>query len=469
MYPPRADCRYFSPMCYPTSFSRLLPALGLTLLLLPGCYSRSDMKGEQQATETPADAAETPVGSAAPTASEAAPETAGAMAGNQPLQAVNVFLEVSGSMEGFMPKTGASGENTRFQQHIAQFLSEVNRTSAAKQKAFFRIKEKPYKDTYQAISGTVRSGIQQPAKSTDLPAVLDTLMTRYYQPGTVSVLISDFIYSPKNAGAIPYIKTDITDALQRNGAQQGLAVSVYGYTSDFRGTYYPALKAAGKKTACCDTEIPYYIWVLGPADAVRRFDAALLEQQPARQAHFGVTYPRPAYSLLSKYQNQGSWYYGDAGASKRTADTYRVVAVSEASAQQPVEFVVGLDLKGLPGQYRDVAYLKQNLSLKGVDTDAKLLDVQAASTQTKASSGPESKYTHFAKIRLTKAPKAARPLMLRLQDQRPAWVAQWTTRNDGTPAPKTFALSSLLDGLEPQTEGEKRPVFELPLTVQPSE
>lgn len=449
-----------------TSFSRLLPALGLTLLLLPGCYSRSDMKSEEgtATTEPPRSApAENPT--AAPAGSAPAPSAPA----TQPLQAVNVFLEVSGSMEGFMPKTGASGENTRFQQHVAQFLSEVNRTGAARQKRFFRVKEKPYPDSYAGLSGTVREGIQQPAKSTELPAVLDTLMTRYYQPGAVSVLISDFIYSPRNAGAIPYIKTDITDALQRNAAQTDLAVSVYGYTSDFRGTYYPALKAAGKKTNCCDTEIPYYFWVIGPAEAVRRFDAALLEQQPARQAHFGVTYPQPAYSLLSKFQNKGSWYYGDAGASKRTADTYRVVAVSEASAQQPVEFVVGMDLAPLPGQYRDLTYLKQHLKLQGVDTDAQLLGVQAATDQTRSSSGPESKFTHFAKIRLTKAPRAARPLVLKLQDQRPAWVAQWTTRNDAAPAPKTFALSALLDGLEPRQEGEKRPVFELPLTLQPGE
>ncbi|UYZ61953.1 hypothetical protein [Hymenobacter weizhouensis] len=446
-----------------TPLFRLLPALGLTLLL-PGCYSRSDMKQEATAaTETPAATAP----ETAPGRAPAVPEAAGTAA--QPLQAVNVFLEVSGSMEGFMPRAGASGENTRFQQHVAQFLSEVNRTGAARQKAFFRVKERPYNDSYQQLSGTVRGGIQQPAKSTELPAVLDTLMTRYYQPGTVNVLISDFIYSPRNAGAIPYIKTDITDALTRSGAHPDLAVSVYGYTSDFRGTYYPALKAAGKKTNCCDTDIPYYFWVIGPADAVRRFDQALLEQEPARQAHFGVTYPQPAYSLLSKFQNKGAWYYGDAGASKRTADAYRVVAVSEASAQQPVEFVVGLDLSNLPGQYRDPAYLKQNLKLQGTDTDAQLLDVTAATDQTRSSSGPESKYTHFAKIRLTQQPKAARPLTLRLDNQRPAWVAQWTTKNDATPAPKTFALSSLLDGLEARGEGEKPPVFELPLTVQPGE
>ncbi|GGG45470.1 hypothetical protein [Hymenobacter glacieicola] len=451
-----------------TSFSRLLPALGLTLLLLPGCYSRSDMKTEEGAAqEAPTDVPPTEVPGAVPVRT---PESAvAAAATSQPLQTVNVFLEVSGSMEGFMPKTGASGENTKFQQHVAQFLSEVNRTSAARQKTFYRIKERPYKDSYQGISTTVRSGIQQPAKSTDIPSVLDTLMSNYYQPGSVSVLISDFIYSPKNAGAIPYIKTDITDALTRSGSHPEMAVSVYGYTSDFRGTYYPALVASGKKTNCCDTEIPYYIWVVGPADAVRTFDQALLEQQPSKQAHFGVTYPQPNYSLLSKFQNKGSWYYGDAGASKRNAESYRVVAVSEASAQQPVEFVVGMDLTTLPGQYRDLAYLKQNLKLQGVDTDAKLLDVTATTSQTKASSGPESKFTHFAKVRLTRPPKAARPLVLRLQDQRPAWVAQWTTRNDATPAPKTFALSGLLDGLEAQSGAEKKPIFELPLTLQPGE
>ena len=448
-------------MRYPTSFfPRLLPALGLALLLLPGCYSRSDIEQGQEPTVGMTDVMPND-NPDAPVATAEATETA------QPLRQVNVLLEVSGSMEGFMPKTTADGGNTRFQQQVAQFLSEVNNSPMVRRKSFFLLKEKPFPESYAAVSGTVRAGIRQPAKSTELPAVLDTLMTRYYQPGTVNVLISDFIYSPKNAGAIPYIKTDITDALQRNAAQADLAVSVYGFTSDFRGTYYPALVAAGRKTNCCDTDIPYYYWVIGPTDAVRQFDAALLTDETARQAHFGVVYPRPAYSVLDKFENKGSWYYGDAGASKRAADTYRVVAVSEASAQQPVEFVVGLDLQNLPAQYRELTYLQQNLAVQTVDTDAKLTGVTAATAQTRGSSGPQSRFTHFAKIRLTKVPPAARPLVLKLQNQRPAWVSQWTTKNDGTPAAKTFALSSLLDGL--QASVQARPtVFELPLTLQPA-
>ncbi|QIX61238.1 hypothetical protein HER32_08630 [Hymenobacter sp. BT18] len=447
----------------------LLPAVAAALLLT-GCYSREDMKSEGGAATTPTEVPPTEVPGAVAPKNTAAPTEAT----NAPLAQVNVFLEVSGSMEGFMPKPGGGAENTRFQQHVAQFLSDVNRSTAVQQKQFFRIKEKPYRDSYQQLSGTVRGGIQEPAKSTDIPSVLDTLVSRYYQPGSVSVLISDFIYSPKNAGAIPYIKTDITDALNR-ASRSDLAVSVYGFTSDFKGAFYPALKTAGAKRAnCCDTDIPYYFWVLGPADAVRRFDAALLSKQSAEQAHFGVTYPVPASSLLSKFQNQGSWYYGDEGASKRAAGaSYHTITVAEASAAQPVEFVLGLNLKSLPALYQDVAYLKQNLQLIGQDTDAKIAQVFAATDQTRASSGPESGYTHFVKVRLTRLGKAARPLQVVLNDRRPAWVNQWTTKNDSNPnqsGAKTFALSSLVDGVQAVTTSEQdaQPIFRIDLTLQPA-
>ncbi|WP_303309433.1 hypothetical protein [Hymenobacter sp. BT730] len=453
-------------------FSRLLPAMAAALLLA-GCYSREDMKSEDTATvsKTTPSAEEKPA-APAPAASE--PTVPEGEQPEAPLARAAIFLEVSGSMEGFMPKPGASAENTRFQQHVAQFLSDVNRSTAVQQKQFFRIKEKPYRDSYQQLSSTVRGGIREPAKSTDIPSVLDTLASHYYEPNTVSVLISDFIYSPKNAGAIPYIKTDITDALNRAG-RSDLAVSVYGYTSDFHGTYYPALKSGGAKRAnCCDTDIPYYFWVIGPADAVRRFDAALLSKQPAQQAHFGVKYPKPASSLLSKFQNQGSWYYGDAGASKRAAGaSYHTVAVSEVSAQQPVEFVLGLNLAPLPALYNDLAYLKANLQLVGVDTDAKITQVFAANDQTRASSGPESGFTHFVKVRLTRMAKAERPLQLVLNNKRPAWINEWTTKNDSNinqAGAKTFAFSSLLDGVEAVTTSEQdsQPVFNIPLILQPA-
>ncbi|HEX8349057.1 MAG TPA: hypothetical protein VF598_03780 [Hymenobacter sp.] len=450
----------------------MLPAFLAAAVLLPGCYSRDNLKSDAgtAATET----TNTPVSKTPAASTPDAPEAASA-ATNQTLSQVNVFLEVSGSMEGFMPKPGADAQNTRFQQNVAQFLSNVNRSPSIQRKTFYRIKEKPYRDTYQQLGTTVREGIREPASSTSIPAILDTLVSHYYQPNAVNVLISDFIYAPRNAGAVPYIKTDITDAL--NGASRSdLAVSVYGYTSDFKGAFYPAMKTAAKRiNNCCDTEIPYYVWVIGPADAVRRFDAALLKKEPGQQAHFGVKYPAPASSLLNKFQNLGSWYYGEKDASKRTAGaSYHTVAVSEVSAQQPVEFVLGLNLESLPALYQDLAYLKPNLQLTGQDTDAKIVNVFGATDQTRASSGPEAQYTHFVKIRVTKMSKATRPLQILLQDKRPAWVTQWTTKNDSNinqVGAKTFALNSLLDGVAAVTTDEQNqaPVFTIPLTLQPAD
>ncbi|WP_188814894.1 hypothetical protein [Hymenobacter cavernae] len=457
-----------------TPFSRLLPGLLAAVLLLPGCYSRDDLKsdaGNNKAAET-TEASPDKAPAAAPSP-EADPSSTTAATGS--LKQVNVFLEVSGSMEGFMPKTGADAQNTRFQQHVAQFLSDVNRSASVQRKTFYRIKEKPYRDSYQQLETTVREGIREPASSTSIPAILDTLVSHYYQPNAVNVLISDFIYAPRNAGAVPYIKTDITDALNAAG-RSDLAVSVYGHTSDFKGAFYPAMKTAAKRiNRCCDTDIPYYVWVIGPADAVRRFDAALLKKAPGEQAHFGVKYSAAPSSLLNKFQNQGAWYYGEKDASKRAAGaTYHTVAVSEVSAQQPVEFVLGMNLQALPALYQDLGHLKANLQLTGQDTDAKIVSVFGATDQTRASSGPEAQYTHFVKIRVTKMGKAARPLQVILQDKRPMWITQWTTKNDSNinqVGAKTFALSSLIDGVAAVTtdEQDQAPIFQIPLTLQPAD
>ncbi|WP_143434743.1 hypothetical protein [Hymenobacter roseosalivarius] len=456
---------------FPSTFAAVL-------LLLTGCYSREDVKTEggvseqrveNDLTTMPRDNAKVAPDQGAPNV--AVEETAASTA---PLTQVNVFLEVSGSMEGFMPKPGADASNTRFQQQVAQFLSELNNSPAVGRKTYYRIKERPYRDSYQQLSGTVRGGIKEPASSTDIPTVLDTLASNYYAPNTVSVLISDFIYSPRNTGAIPYIKTDITDAISR-AQRSDLAMSVYGFTSDFQGAFYPAIKTGAKKVAnCCDTDIPYYFWVIGPQDAVRRFDAALLARQSAQQIHFGIKYPQPSASLLNKYQNKGSWYYGEKTASKRAAGaTYYTVAVQEASPQNPVEFVLGLNLSTMPALYRDLAYLKQNLQLIGQDTDARIVNVAAATDQTRASSGPENQYTHFVKVRLTKMARASRSLQVVLKDARPAWVSQWTTQNDSNidqVGPKTFAFASLIDGVATAIgNGQKSPaVFQIPLTLEPA-
>lgn len=457
----RVVVRMFGPMRIPFFVRHTLPAAAL---LLAGCYSRSDMKTEQ-ATDTPAKT-ETP----APTKSTpTAPKPAATAAAPQGFPRVNVFLEVSGSMQGFMPATGADGRTTQFQQQVSEWLSGLERDQRVQQRQYFRIADRPIRSSYRELSETVRRGITQPAKSTSIPAILDTVANHHLGADAISVIISDFIYSPERPGDVPYINTDIADALAHS--RPDLAVSVYGFTSDFRGTYYPAMKGkVGKVPACCPEPVPYYVWVFGPAALVGQFDATLLKGLNGEQAHFGLPAQEVPSAVLSRYGRKGSWFVADAG--KQAGASGHTVAVSDASAQEPVEFVVGLDLTQLPELFQAPEYLQKNLALRGNTTEAKVLKVEAASDATKRSGGPEAAFSHFVTVRVTGKPRSRQDLTLALPAARPAWVERWSTTDDTRPGPHTFALSRQLDGLQRLLAGRQSgtnaaDVLRVPLAVQP--
>ncbi|WP_139361828.1 hypothetical protein [Hymenobacter sp. CRA2] len=442
-----------------------LPAAAL---LLAGCYSRSDIDaGQSDKPSSPeAPATQSP---AQPAPSKAAAKPATPSTGEARFPRVNVFLEVSGSMQGFMPASGADARTTQFQQQVSEWLSGLERDQRVAQRGYFRIADRPLTDSYKALSETVRRGISQPAKSTSIPAILDTVANRYLGEGTVSVIISDFIYSPERAGDVPYINTDIADALAHS--RQDLAVSVYGFTSDFKGTYYPAMKGrVGKVPNCCAEPIPYYMWVLGPAELVGRFDATLMKGLQGEQAHFGLPALEVPNSVLSRFQRKGSWFVADAG--KQAGAGGHAVAIEEASAQEPAEFVVGLDLAQLPELFQAPAYLQKNLALRGNTTEAKVVKVEAATEAAKRSGGPEAAYTHFVTVRVTGKPRSKQDLTLALPAARPTWVEKWTTTDDSRPGSQTFALSRQLDGLQKLLAGRQAgtnaaDVLRVPLSVQP--
>ncbi|GAB2947193.1 hypothetical protein GCM10027048_10280 [Hymenobacter coalescens] len=445
-----------------------LPAAAL---LLAGCYSRSDMETGSPAAgtsaETPAQPAPKP--DASKPATPAASAKTAASSEQVRFPRVNVFLEVSGSMQGFMPAAGADARTTRFQQQVSEWLSGLERDARVEQRRYFRIADRPQADSYRALSETVRRGISQPAKSTSIPAILDTVANRYLADGSVSVLVSDFIYSPDKAGDVPYINTDIADALARS--RPDLAVSVYGFTSDFRGTYYPAIKGRVSKVPnCCSEPIPYYMWVLGPAELVGQFDATLMKGLAGEQAHFGLPALEVPSSVLSRFRRQGSWFVADAG--RQAGAGGHTVAIEEASAQEPAEFVVGLDLNQLPELFQAPAYLQKNLALRGNMPEAKVVKVEAATDATKRSGGPEAAYSHFVTVRVTSKPRSKQDLTLALPAARPAWVEKWTTTDDSRPGPQTFALSRQLDGLQRLLAGRQAgtnaaEVLRVPLAVQP--
>lgn len=434
-----------------TKMSRFLhpvtSACGLFLLLAAFSCSTDTGTDKTQETKTTT-AGKTPAAAAAPST----------------IDQVNVFLEVSGSMKGFMPQNQEQGI-TEFQQTMDPFLATIQQSNSIQEKAYYEVRDKPYPLGYDKMAQTVRYGIQQAASSTTIPAILDSIITHH--PQGVNVLISDFIYSPENGRALSFVSTDIYRVLAK-ARQQGQAVSVFGATSGFQGTFYPAAKSAARTIEkCCDTPVPYYVWVIGPPDQVLLFNREVVRNAFAQELHAGFTFAAPRYAVLDKYLPAGNWYCAG-------GDDCREVVISDLEV--PAEVVVGLALADLPAAFTSEAYLKQHLTLRAENSDARITQVYPAARfrqlpgVTGKDTGPLKSYTHFVKIKMARLNAPQAELGLQLARQRPSWVEQWTTPDDSRinqEGARTFNLSGIVTGLERAfAAGDGGHIFDIAITLR---
>ncbi|RDC65977.1 hypothetical protein [Adhaeribacter pallidiroseus] len=361
---------------------------------------------------------------------------------------VNVFMEISGSMKGFMP-AGNGGQITQFQETLDALLAMVQQNNQMGQKQFFEVREKIYPADYNQVSKHLRYGLEETASSSTIPVMLDSIISNYSSPNGVNVFISDFIYAPANGQAVNFVTTDIYRVIAK-AQQQGQAVSIFGTTSNFKGTFYPAVKTTRKTIPnCCDTEVPYYVWVMGNPKQVQLFNRQLMAGKFTDELHLGFEFSAPAYAVLDKFMPVGNWYCSSTG------NACQDITVSDLKT--PLEMVIGLDLAQLPASYTNEAYLKKNLKLSAENSDVQITGLYTAA-QFKTQKGvagqntsPLKPYTHFVKAKLTKMVAPEIELQIALQNQRPAWVQSRTTTNDSQinrEGAKTFQLAGIVAGVE---------------------
>lgn len=385
------------------------------------------------------------------TSGKAAGKTAAAPPAQAPkISQINVLVDASGGMQGFMHANAPGQAGSGFQQTLTALLSDINgqRGQQAAPPAFYFVKEATGPDprvlvptTYDELAGAVSTGIQKPALGTELPQMLaEALKLQAKKPGTVSLIVSDFIYGPKNSSETWRVKTDVKDALSTADAAR-LAVSVFANTSEYRGNFYPGNRT--RPQALHGEKLPYYIWVIGAPELVGQVDGSLLKRLAGQpQAHFNTRFA-PPYAALDHFQNAGEWYKADAGPVPAVALTKSV------TRKEPAEIVFGLDLRNVPAEWQKTA--AQRLRLDPAATSAALLRTWLVAQEPAAAGKPYlQNYTHLAKIRVNQIPGAGALLHLTLPRQQPAWVAQTSTANDSNIAkqgPKTFLLADVLQGV----------------------
>lgn len=429
-----------------------------SFLLTSGCYKKNS--GTEETDPTTSAPAQTDK-----TASSAnSPETATPTAAPAKVN-VNVYLEISNGMKGFMPVPATGKGATTFQNNLNKLFSEVQDGRYVAEKGFYLAKEdaqsRPVLDSvsYNTMKSYVVSGIKDDVRGTPLPALLQSALKKSIEQEAVSVIISDFIHGPdpRDQGQFISLDSDIRSSL-REAEHQGLAIAILGNTSPFYGTYHPAVKKPELRRTLNGEEIPYYIWVIGKQEEVQVVTKKVLRNLPAQQAYFGFEYETVPYSALlkeRKFRPDGVIY-----CSSRNADPCTSVNL-QPEKKEPVEFTLGLDLSSLPMSMQHADYLKKNLKVTSTGSRPVLISVTAADESIKAT--PElARYSHFVRVRVPELTASSGSISVQLPQVTPTWINTWSTDNDNNPAaaPKrTYLLNKIIEGVQALYRDQSDDVF----------
>jgi hypothetical protein len=431
--------------------SKLKSVSSLQILLLcialafTGCYKKQSSGEETDPTiVTPAKNDKSAAKAPAATAANTTPEIVN----------VNIYLEISNGMKGFMPVPAAGKEATTFQNNILKLISEVQDGRYVADKGFYLAKEdaksRPVLDSvsYNTIKSYIVSGIKDDVRGTPLPAMLKSALQKSIDQKAVSVIVSDFIHGPdpRDQGQFISLDADIRSSL-REAEHQGLVIAILANTSEFFGTYHPAVKKPEIKRMLNGEQIPYYIWVIGKQQQVQVVTNKVLRNLPAQQAYFGFEYKSIPYTALLKdkqFRPSGVVY-----CSNRNADPCTDVKL-QPTKNEPIEFTVGLDLNQLPMSMQTLDYLKKNLTITGNGNRPTIVSIAAADETIKAT--PDlAKYSHFVRLRVPELTANSGFISVRLPQVTPPWINSWSTDNDNNPASaqkKTYQLTKITDGVQ---------------------
>ena len=376
---------------------------------------------------------------------------------------VSVFLEYSGGMKGFVPRGGADKPATEFQKRIGALITETQVSGAVAERKYYLCENAaPRPVKFEQLRDVVQGEVSQAALGTELPQMLEGILNRPRAGEEVSVVISDFIYGPARKSDFSQLPNLIRTAIAPVSRQQ-LAVAVFGETSHFYGSYFPAVKTPVLKRTLNGEKVPYYVWVIGPPAQVARYAAEMFRNAPAQQAFFGVQTPAPAHApLLTKLTDPKLKPSGG------TVYEQNAVVNLDASAD-PVEFSLGLNLSGLPAAWQQPAFLAQHLQVRLPNGQASLLPNSVRTLTDEEQSGQPvlAPYTHVLRLRVSKLASPTATLAVSLPaPETPDWVAAWATTNDNTPAPRTFGLDQVLAGVRQSYPAVLPAVFTVQLPLK---
>ena len=354
---------------------------------------------------------------------------------------VNVYLENSGSMNGYV-----DAGKTEFQHNVFNYLDDVEQWLGSQLNLFFinsKIISKG-SNLNDYISKLTPNDFKSSGGNTSTTDIADVFgqVLEQGNDSVVSILISDFIFSPgtqNNPEAYlgeqqVKIKRSFENYLNHNS---NLAVIVYQLYSNFKGTYYDYLNTPHRDY---EGRRPYYIWVIGHPLKVAEMRVAIPENKFLHKVEnfWSITSLSPNienYAILPN-PKKGDFIRQNKSEMKRM----------RKDAQGEFLFTVGADFGVLD-------LLLGNDYLLDTDHYARIINKQTADDwyiTVSPNTIPKSPATHNISL-FTKGTLPQGDFELAICRKKPKWADEYSDMDDreliDSNQMKTYGLHFVFDGI----------------------
>lgn len=360
------------------------------------------------------------------------------------ISTVNIFLETSGSMEGYMPNDMPS---TNFQNLIPEAISNLNAEYPSEVK-FFSIYDS--KHNFENVNldnarNKILHGTFEWSGSTYLPIMLDSVMKTYLQNQSVTIFISDCIYSPEKK-----------DEKQANLALTDIRDEVRPYAKDFSTTVF-CLNSEFRTKKITTKTSPYYMILQGKPENLKVIEKLLIKSfvtvhQSFQEIHFGQQYSSPYFTALPYTETSGNFIAFPCASFNGAFLSLQDIDLSASTNE--IEVWLGIDLKEFPDYVTAQNFLDSNLVLTANKGTAKIISVVTKDELiSKVNSDDKEladKCTNFIQMKITELNENVSSLYLSLKYSRPNWIASFNEpdlKNQDN-REKTYGLDNIISGLE---------------------
>lgn len=374
----------------------------------------------------------------------------------------NVFLENSGSMDGFVKG------RTAFESSIYGFLSDINTNDNVtgalnlhyinSEKIDFSSTVKDFIDKLEPSTFKARGGNRG---DSDIEMILSEIVDET-DDKSVSVFISDCLFSLKKVNNVDEylinqsigIKSIFAKKVNQN---PNLSVLVIQLSSDFTGRFY----TYDNKVEKMDKQPrPYYVWIMGNHDYIKDL-MSKIDIEGSMEGHIknyycwssadnnNLEYRTTPLNMIGSYRpdrDEPLTKIGKISKGKRDA---------EAGVFQ---FSIGVNLKGY-GLHSD--YITDKDNYKVSDDNYKIEEVRAITEKEKKRLNYPVEYSHLILVRSERPTETA--LEISLKQVFPKWITKWHWEPDGEgedfnpkdELTKSFGLKQLLKGVHDAYKGTK--------------